>query len=157
MPRSRFWIICLLVIMMSGGAWVVADESEDQMCVPMGAITLEPPASVEAKRSVVEFPHAVHFTYACNTCHHTWEGVEQIKGCMTSGCHDMAVSPLKKEIPDDDKAPVDRYYKQAYHKLCIGCHKDLNIKREKQEANLLSNEKIAKAGPTSCMVCHSEE
>ena len=156
MPRSSFLIWCLLVIMVGSGAWVVAEEAEE-MCVPMGTIVLEPPAAVEAKRAAVEFPHAVHFAYACNACHHTWKGTEQIKGCMTSGCHDMAVSPLKKEIPDDDKAPVDRYYKQAYHKLCIGCHKDLNIKREKQEANFLSQEKIAKAGPTGCIVCHADE
>jgi len=157
MPRSRILIWCLLVIMMSGGAWVVADEAADQMCVPMGTIVLEPPASIEAKRAAVEFPHAVHFEYACNACHHTWEGTETIKGCMTAGCHDMAVSPLKKEIPDDDKAPVDRYYKQAYHKLCISCHKDLKIKRKQQEANLLSTESITNAGPTGCIVCHAEE
>ena len=157
MPRGKSLIWCLLVVMVSSGAWVMAEEAGEQMCIPMGAIVLEAPASVEAKKAPVEFPHAVHFGYACKSCHHTWEGTTEITGCMTAGCHDLTVPPLKEEIPDNDEAPAGRYYKQAYHKLCIGCHKELSVKRQEQEANLFSKEKVTKAGPTGCIVCHAEE
>ena len=89
----------------------------------MGIIPLEPPDTVEAKRATVEFQHSRHFVLACNNCHHTWDGSEPVTGCMTSGCHDLDALPRKEGSKAIDKDQAFRYYKNAYHGQCIGCHK----------------------------------
>ena len=70
MHRSRLLTLGIVVILMMGSAALVLGQSEEEMIVPMGTIVIGPPESVEAKRSPVEFPHAVHFKYECRTCHH---------------------------------------------------------------------------------------
>jgi len=76
--------------------------------------------TLEAKMGTVTFPHAAHQAKVedCTTCHHN--GVEA--GACRS-CHGV-----KPEAP---KA------KDAFHKLCKGCHKDMG-------------------GPTSCRDCHKK-
>jgi hypothetical protein len=46
---------------------VIAGESGESMCIPMGTIVIEPPDQIESKRAAVMFPHATHFSYTCNT------------------------------------------------------------------------------------------
>ena len=94
--------------------------SKTDMCVPMGAIALKAPEGVESKRSAVEFPHARHFDVACVTCHHTWGRTEPIAGCMTSGCHDLAELPKRKPGEPADADAAIMYFKNAFHKSCIG-------------------------------------
>jgi hypothetical protein len=50
-----------MILVFGSITMVVGQETEDEMVVPMGTIVLEPPESVEPKRSAVEFPHSVHF------------------------------------------------------------------------------------------------
>ena len=121
----------------------------DEMCVPMGSITLEAPQGAEAKRSAVEFPHSQHFALHCGQCHHNWEGDDEIQGCMTSGCHD-ATQSMAKENPGEAYA----YYKQAFHKSCIGCHKERAAKNKAMELDKTMNTELLKTGPTGCSVCH---
>lgn len=150
--RLRTLIVCIigtLIVTISTGMAI-----EKEMCVPMGTITLKAPSGVETKRSAVSFPHTVHFGYSCVTCHHKWETSSPITGCQVSGCHDVKESPLKSK-DKKIKANSPLYYKNAFHKKCLGCHKDL-----KKQAKALEmkkgkiKEKIPTAGPTACISCH---
>jgi len=130
---------------------------DNEMCLPLGTITIEAPADVEAKRSAVEFPHGVHFDFSCKECHHAWEGDEPIMSCQTSGCHGEAESPyVQGEKPDEDD--VIAYYKNAYHKACIGCHKAIKKNNESLAATPAAIDgNLPKTGPTSCNACHPKE
>jgi len=90
-----------------------------------------------AKKSAVEFPHAVHFDkYECSTCHHTQEDLtletaDQAKPC--SQCH---MEPEKAGTPTcSEMSPK----KNPFHITCVSCHK------------------TEKAGPTKCGDCHPKE
>ncbi|MEJ2660551.1 MAG: cytochrome c3 family protein [Desulfobacteraceae bacterium] len=94
----------------------------------MGEITLESLAE-DAKRSEVTFPHAAHFSYNCQQCHHKWNGKAAIQSCTTSGCHDLDKVPMDENgKPVKDKVLQARYYKNAFHAACIGCHKKIKLK-----------------------------
>ena len=149
---------CLLLVLIFGNAMIVSGQSEEQMCIPMGTITLSAPESVEAVRPAVQFPHPTHFSYNCQTCHHQWEQDAPIVSCTTSGCHDGTVAPTrsKKGAVDPDEALA--YYKTAFHKMCIGCHKEIKIERKKLEmSGRTLREKLPSAGPTQCRGCHQPE
>jgi hypothetical protein len=144
--------LCLIFLMVFSGTWAIADSAEQtEMCIPMGNIELSPPGSVNGKRSDVKFPHSEHFTYSCKKCHHKWKGNEDIKGCMTSDCHNVAQSPQKTR----SKIPAIQYYKTAYHKACIGCHKEVKTENKAKAASgVVLKEKLYGSGPTSCKGCH---
>ena len=93
MQKSVF-LMAVVVLLVSGLAWGLAAASEEEMCVPLGEITLESIAS-EAQRESVSFPHAVHFTYECQRCHHTWDNQSAIQSCTTSACHDLTEAPAQ--------------------------------------------------------------
>ena len=134
---------------------VIADESEDSLCIPMGTIVLEPPDQVESKRAAVDFPHATHFDYTCSTCHHTWEGDSPVQSCMASGCHDLAINPKKSEGSSVTPELAMRYYKEAYHSACIGCHKEIKQQNQAIEKSYrTATLPIQSSGPTSCSECH---
>ena len=162
--RSQSYLGVVLLIgifaCVSLGVAVAGDDAAEggEMCVPMGEITLAPPDSVEAKRAPVAFNHSRHFVLACNNCHHAWEGTEPIVGCMTSGCHDLDVLPRKEDSKVIDKAQAYRYYKNAYHGQCIGCHKTMKMKNEEMAKTLASmDEKLPATGPTGCIECHPKD
>jgi hypothetical protein len=152
-------IFCLILALIFGNAMIVSGESDGEtMSVPLGIIPLEPPESVEAKKPSVEFPHATHFDFKCQTCHHTWEKLSPIESCGTSDCHDVAEAPKKSENPQDYQDLAARYYKSAYHKLCIGCHKEMKLKNQQLEmSGRVLKENLPNVGPTSCKECHLEE
>jgi hypothetical protein len=119
----------------------------DELCIPMGTIELSAPEGVEQKRSAVDFPHSDHFKINCNQCHHTWEYGIEIKSCMSSGCHDQSEAPK-----EGDKI---LYFKEAYHKACIGCHKTMQKRNKALELSKGSMPgQYEKTGPTSCVACH---
>lgn len=130
----------------------------NDMCVPMGDIDLKP-LTEEAKREKVTFPHAVHFNYACQECHHKWNGEDAVTGCATSGCHDLTAAPKTEDgKPVKDPVLKSRYYKKAYHDMCIGCHKAIKIENKKMEAAKTAlGEKLEPTGPTACNQCHPKE
>jgi hypothetical protein len=132
--------------------------AKDEMCVPMGKIELKAPDGAESKRAAVEFPHARHFDIACVTCHHTWDRSEPVAGCMTSGCHDLAELPKRSAGEKVDEDALMTYFKTAYHKQCIGCHKEMKAKAVAAEKSLQALKKpAAKTGPTTCAGCHPKE
>ena len=160
MKRSGMVLLGLMAAVAYGGILIIGlagqvQAQEDNMCIPMGEIVLEAPESVEAKRAPVAFPHAVHFDYTCNTCHHKWSGQEEIMSCSTSGCHDLAVLPKKEERSEEDT--ILRYYKTAFHKQCIGCHKKIKAENVKMEMSLGEIAELADTGPTGCVKCHPED
>jgi hypothetical protein len=136
----------VVLISVFWGSLLVASE----MCVPMGEITLESLAE-NAKRSEVAFPHAAHFSYSCQQCHHKWNGREAIQNCTTSGCHDLDKVP-------EEKAQKVHYYKHAFHTACIGCHKEIKNKNKAMESTAAAlGEKLPPTGPTGCNQCHPKE
>jgi hypothetical protein len=140
-------LICLILVMFIGFFADTGAQEEGDMCVPMGDIELAPPESVDSLRGEVMFPHSLHFANDCKSCHHKWGGQGTIQGCMTSGCHDVDVSPEKGKDP--------RYYKSAYHGQCIGCHKQIKQRNEQLErSGKILTEKLSPEGPTGCVQCH---
>jgi hypothetical protein len=147
--------MAVVILMVSGLAWNWAAAAEEDMCVPMGEITLEPISS-DPQRESVSFPHAVHFNYDCRACHHTWDNLSPIVGCTTSGCHDLAQAPRTAEgrLINDPKLQIS-YFKNAFHESCIGCHKQVKQINKAQEASKLAmGKKLQPAGPTGCIECH---
>ncbi|MBA3028155.1 MAG: cytochrome c3 family protein [Desulfobacteraceae bacterium] len=148
---SRVFCAVLMVALM--GVVGAGQVSSEELCIPLGTITLSPPEDVESKRGDVEFPHDAHFNYSCKECHHTWEGSDKISGCSVSGCHDSSVPLL---VTEPDKAY--RYYKNAYHDMCINCHKEIQGSNEKLEFSRKSLDKpLPKTGPMGCVQCHAKK
>jgi hypothetical protein len=147
--------VALLTLILCGLIWGSMVIAADEMCVPMDEITLQSPAA-DAKRSEVVFPHSVHFTHACQQCHHSWNTTEPIVGCTTSGCHDLEAQPLDNEgKPVKDEAQLIRYYKTAFHTMCIGCHKEVKAQNKDLESSMKALGKaLPAAGPTGCNECH---
>jgi hypothetical protein len=148
----------ILALIFSFAVAVSGEAEEDYMSVPMGNILLEPPDSVEDPRSAVDFPHSVHFDSTCQTCHHKWDKETPIVGCMTSGCHDITEAPTRSERLQSDENLAARYYKTAYHKMCITCHKELKAQNKELEmSGRVLKENLPNPGPTSCKECHVPE
>ncbi len=154
MRKSVLFVTVALGCSLFGSLLIAAED----MCVPMGNITLEPLAKV-SKRSEVTFPHAVHFSYDCQSCHHNWSAKEPVVGCTTSGCHDLTAMPKTEDgKPTKDAELRIRYYKKAYHDMCIGCHKSIKQENKRMEAAKTAlDQKLAPVGPTSCNACHPKE
>ena len=149
MKKLLVVMLCVVAIGFSMGS-VNTVQGEEELCIPLGNITLAPPEGVDAKRAPVEFPHSLHFDYSCKKCHHEWTGDTEDLSCMASGCHDSSTSLLKT-----DKDEAYRYYKNAYHNQCIVCHKEIKEANEKIE---MSKKQISgnlpETGPTGCVGCH---
>ncbi len=134
-----------------------ADQHGGEVCVPIEPIRLEPPAGVEAKKSPVDFPHARHFDFHCNKCHHDWQEKAEVKTCMTAGCHDLAEAPKKEDGKPDRKLAI-RYYKTAFHKSCIRCHQQMARANKKAEMSVTKAEvELKPTGPTGCVECHPKQ
>ena len=80
MRSLSFVGVVLLIGIVACASLGVAVAGDEEMCVPLGTITLEPPETVEAKRAAVDFQHGLHMSLACNNCHHNWDGAEPIQG-----------------------------------------------------------------------------
>jgi len=162
MTRAGMVAVILAALTVTGGLLLTFDgsvlASEDEtLSVPMGEITLEPPEGIDAKKTAVAFPHSVHFDFNCKSCHHTWEPPEQIVSCTTSGCHDVFKLPEKKEKMADADLST-KYYRTAFHNMCIGCHKSIKTKDWKMEmSGRIIKGKLARTGPTGCIQCHPKE
>lgn len=149
-------VLVVLLSLMLASAVGFSSSFADELCIPLGNIELVAPQDVQAKRSAVDFPHSTHFRRNCNECHHTWEYGIKIKGCMTSGCHDQTLAPKKSDKLKEVSKIM--YYKEAYHKACIGCHKTLQKKNKALELSKRPIKgQLEKTGPTGCVDCHPKE
>ena len=156
MRRKGFGMLVLaLAVMLAVVLQVYGAEKIAEMCVPMGIITLNSPEGVEAKKSPVEFPHTRHFATDCKVCHHTWQGEEKIKSCTASNCHDQIKAPQKSKSYLSYSDVSITYFKYAYHKMCIGCHREIKIQNLALEKSYqIEEEQISAAGPSGCVECH---
>lgn len=160
MRKTRILLLTLILALAFGAASSMASESMETstMCIPMGKITLKPPESVDAKRAPVEFNHPLHFEINCNRCHHMWDKDSEIVSCGTSGCHELTESPLKAGGSEFEGEPAVLYYKNAYHTLCIGCHKEIKADNKKLELSKGTlPDQLPATGPTGCIQCHPKE
>jgi len=151
---KRVWILAMVTLVAASMMWNPVSAAEEEMCVPMGKITLTP-LTKDAQRVAVEFPHAVHFGLSCIECHHKWDNKAPISGCSATGCHDSA-EPLKDKDGQliKDEGQQIRYFKNAYHQACIGCHKKIKTQNKKIETTKMPGQKLAAVGPTGCNKCH---
>ena len=77
---------------------------------------------------------------------------------MTSGCHDITDAPTRAERIQNEGNVADRYYKTAYHKMCITCHKEIKAQNKKLEmSGRVLADNLPNSGPTSCKECHVPE
>jgi hypothetical protein len=159
----------------SGQENEASEPTLEDMSVPMGIIVLEPDESVEQKRTPVEFHHSKHFTFDCKKCHHKWEGKTHVTfdckkchhkwegkthvpTCRTTDCHDSFEPPKKPTKFLSYTETGIKYYKYAYHQMCVGCHKEIKIKRKAMEMSYtVLKDKLPKTGPTGCVECHPKE
>ena len=100
-------------------------------------------------RPAVAFPHMQHIDaeIECSSCHHRFQGGENIvdeaeleedaEGIKCASCHKK--EPGFRFKPDLDL--TKRILQQAYHRMCMGCHRQL--KKENK-----------KAGVITCGECH---
>lgn len=159
MRKKEIGILCLIIAVILGLTLEVSGEDvENVMRVPMGYITIKAPEGVEATKAAVEFPHSRHFATDCKSCHHTWQGQEQIVGCQTSGCHDEIKAPAQSARYLSYSDVAIKYYKYAYHQACIGCHKEIKARNLTLEKSYQVVEgKMEPAGPSGCIECHPKE
>jgi len=147
MRRLQIVALSFLAVAIVGTGWVIAGETEDSLCIPMGGITLEALNDMDAQRSEVEFPHSAHFDYNCKACHHTWDGESPVLSCSTSDCHD--------QIETENDVPS---FKSAFHTACIGCHKKIKVDNKEKEKSLMTSQpELQRTGPTGCTGCHPKE
>jgi len=103
-------------------------------------------------RPAVDFPHMQHIDaeIECSDCHHRFKGGENVvdegeleedaEGIKCGACHKTEVG--FKLSPDLD--PTKRTLQQAYHRMCMSCHRQL--KKENK-----------KAGSVTCGGCHPKK
>lgn len=158
MHRRYLLMVGVAILAIFSFGLVIAGESGESMCIPMGTIVIEPPDQIESKRAAVMFPHATHFSYTCSTCHHKWDRETPVLSCMATDCHDIATIPKKAEGNKADPELSSRYYKAAYHSACIGCHKEIKQQNKAIESSYRSvTTSIQSGGPTGCSECHPKE
>ncbi len=153
MKTTRVWIVAVFCVLFVAGCIGLALAQQEQMVVPLGSFSIDPPAA--GQRSSVQFPHSAHFDYSCKQCHHKWKGDEPIVGCMTQGCHDLEKMPAKEAGKNVDPVLKMRYFKNAFHKQCIGCHRQIKLNNKKLEMTKAGIEgRLPATGPTGCNGCH---
>lgn len=150
-------VVCVVFTLVAGVSIGISEEL-DELCVPMKTMELKPLGGVEQLRASVRFSHPTHYKISCQRCHHKWDGKTEIQTCTTSGCHDQAKT-LKGEGGKGATAKMEvKYFKKAYHSLCIGCHRDIREKNKELEFSKVAlKTALAKTGPTGCIQCHPKQ
>ncbi len=144
------------LILLSPCSMGAADETWNSISVPLRTIILEPPDNTTPKFTPVYFPHPLHFDYSCRRCHHMWDGYTEIQNCASSQCHSRTTPPGSFGINEAQGEEYIRYYKNAYHDLCIECHKDLKTKQAPppEDGKKEETAEKEKTAPTLCFECH---
>lgn len=117
---------------------------------PADEMTMNSPVFEKHTKSLVTFTHKKHnvdYKIPCADCHHIYEGgknvwTEDKPAAKCTTCHKEAKAPKGEKMPKADK--IKKYYYDAIHANCAGCHKDLK--------------KAGKpTGPVSCKECHPKQ
>jgi len=101
------------------------------------------------ERPAVAFPHMSHINNGieCKTCHHRFQGGKNVLDEMElqEGAEGIKCATCHKEKPGFRLSPdldaSKRNLQQAFHRECMGCHRQLT-----QEGK--------KSGPVTCGQCH---
>jgi len=113
--------------------FVAADAADNVEVLPITNLHVFKKLS----RPVVEFPHERHYTWGmgCLDCHHSYSGDTNIldanelypgsPAASCSTCHSTS-----------------RELERSYHRMCIGCHRDMKAKGR------------ISYGPVLCGRCH---
>lgn len=124
--------------------WVVNSNAQ-----PVDIVLDNQSVFTNRERSAVAFPHMLHIDMGieCRDCHHRFKNGENVVdefnlyegagGIECAECHKS--EPGFRYQPDLDASR--RTLQQAYHRMCIGCHRRL-LKENKE------------AGPVTCGICH---
>ena len=155
MKKRLTGTLLVVVIVFLAGSAAVSGDRLDAITVPVGTLVLNPPSGIVAVRSPVEFPHSLHFIYACNECHHKWNGLTPVKNCMAAGCHEALDPPKRSEKALAYDLEAMPYFKYAYHKRCIGCHKEIRAGNLASEQSIMgTGGRVSNSGPVGCVGCH---
>jgi hypothetical protein len=145
MKQSFLCIFCILIIFTTRGSFLLAEETPDQIQVPVGTMTLQAPAHFQTKKTPVIFEHSTHLKFSCMACHHDWDRSGPVEGCMTSGCHEQLMpAPPTGKRTQGKKIPS---ITGAYHMACRGCHRE-------QLSQNMGGKYIPPTGPIACEGCH---
>ena len=117
-------------------------------------ITMDSKVFPKHTKGLVTFNHKKHnvdYKIACTECHHmfkdgknVWKEGDEVKKC--DACHSEAKAPTGANAPKLSKEEkIKKYYYDAIHQNCKGCHADLKKKDP------------AKPVPTKCTECHPKE
>jgi c(7)-type cytochrome triheme protein len=144
MARGHF-LVCMLILGIGILLWAVnLDAQPEDILLDDQSVFTNP------SRSPVAFPHMQHIDAGieCTDCHHRFKGGENVldegeleegaAGIKCPACHKNNTGFRFK--PDLD--PTKRTLRQAYHRMCIGCHRQLSRDKKKQ------------LGPVTCGECH---
>lgn len=160
MLRLFLVVVASATVVIAGSPMAIAEEkgaTMDAITVPVGRLALAPPVGAISKRTAVAFPHSLHFEYTCRTCHHKWDGQSRVQSCSASACHDqLAAPPMAKGARYVDHISDSiGYYKFAFHRKCVSCHKEIEARNARLARSISSlNTAPLKNGPTSCVQCH---
>ena len=146
MRRGRFpgWIVILGI---AGLLWTVNLGAQ-----PDDIVLDDQSVFISRSRPAVAFPHIQHIDaeIECSDCHHRFKDGENIvdeaeleedaEGIRCASCHKS--EPNFQFAPDLDRSR--RTLQQAYHRMCIGCHRQ-ELKDNK------------KAGSVTCGGCHPKK
>ena len=163
MRKFGIALIALAAMVFAGSPITLAEQNAptmDAIYLPVGRLALAAPVGFRSQRSAVAFPHSRHFEYACRTCHHQWDGQSAVRSCSAANCHDQLSAPPRKKIRRDQAGDTDavRYFKFAFHRQCIGCHKAIKVHNDKLTQSVFSlSTPLAANGPTGCVGCHPRE
>lgn len=126
-----------LVLTVCAGLWLTVLAAGfalggDAPAMP-GSVIL---GSLEDEYEPVAFDHAMHTFIAesCGECHHSHVKKSELD---CSGCHEIGAEQFRKSLAStfmacsmchgdpDPENPGMPSLKVAYHKQCLGCHKDM--------------------------------
>lgn len=146
MKRIFIAVACLALVITAFDSF--AQDSPETLVFPTGTMTLSAPEDAERapRLSPVLFPHSLHFSYSCKDCHHDWDGVEPVKGCATSGCHENLWAPKPGTVALDGRRV--KSLAGAYHQVCRDCHREEVVQQK------AAGIKDPATGPIACEGCH---
>lgn len=155
MKRNLFFIFCVIIIFTTKSSFLRAEDSSENIQVPVGTMVIKAPAHFQTKKTPVRFSHSTHLKFSCIACHHEWDRLSPIQGCTSSGCHERLKPSPPSGKPSQKKKIIS--LTGAYHKACRGCHrkqKKQAIKIAKTSSGRKSN--LQTYGPITCEGCHPE-
>ena len=148
--KKRSWIMAAAAVL--GVVFLVAVVYATQQ-VP-DTITMDSKIFPKHTKGLVIFHHKKHiedYKIPCTDCHHVykdgknvWKEGDEVQKC--DACHSEAKAPTGANAPKLSKQEkIKKYYYNAIHENCKGCHAELKKKNP------------ASTAPTTCSGCHPKK